>query len=94
MNTTANTRTRNFSDRAHRVLFELAVHPDGTWVDLVAIYTSLGLNSHQVRRAVNELLTAGMAERRWRYVRDARTGRRAKRTYFRLTDTTNSEASA
>ncbi|MGY4935960.1 MarR family transcriptional regulator [Streptomyces sp. 900116325] len=92
--TSTDTRTRNFSDRAHRVLFELALHPDGTWVDVAAICTGLGLNSHQVRRAVNELLTAGMAERKWRYVRHATTGRRTKRTYFRLTDTTTSEATA
>lgn len=90
--TTANTRTRNFSDRAHRVLFQLALHPDGEWVDVAAIYSGLGLSSHQVRRAVNELRTAGMAERKQRYVRHKVTGRRTKITYFRLTDDT-SEAS-
>jgi predicted ArsR family transcriptional regulator len=91
--TTASTRTRNFSDRAFRVLYELALHPDGDWVDVTSIYTGLGLNSHQVRRALNELRTVGMAERDRRYVRDD-TGRRTHRTYFRLTDDTNSEASA
>ncbi|MEU9354975.1 hypothetical protein AB0D65_29270 [Streptomyces griseoloalbus] len=92
MNATANPPTRDFSDRAHRVLFQLALHPDGEWVDIASIYTGLGLNSHQVRAAVNELRIAGMAERRRRYVRDA-SGRRTHRTYFRLIETT-SEASA
>ncbi|QOV40135.1 Rrf2 family transcriptional regulator [Streptomyces ferrugineus] len=93
MTTTATDRSRNFSDRAHRILFELAMHPDGEWVGVTSIYTSLGLNSHEVRGALTELRNAGMAERKRRYVRDEKTGRRTHRTYFRLTDTT-SEASA
>ncbi|MER6616394.1 hypothetical protein [Streptomyces xantholiticus] len=93
MTTATDTRTRDFSDRAHRVLFELALHhPDGEWVDVASICTGLGLNSHQVRAALNELRVAGMAERNRRYVRDE-TGRRTHRTFFRLTDHTTSEAS-
>ncbi|MFF1600847.1 hypothetical protein ACFVYV_25615 [Streptomyces mirabilis] len=91
--TTTHTRTRRLSDRAHRVLFQLALHPDGEWVDLASIYTGLGLNSHQVRSAVTELRNAGMAERRYRYLSNE-TGRRFKRTDFRLTNDTPSEASA
>lgn len=82
-------RTRALSDRAHRVLFTLVLRPDRVWVDLVVIYTALGLNSHQVRTAVNELRKAGMAERRYRY-ETTETGRRVKHTEYRLT----SEASA
>ncbi|MFE2188560.1 MarR family transcriptional regulator [Streptomyces sp. NPDC059455] len=83
--TTANSRTRDLSDRAFRVLHTLTLHPEGDWVDVGAICTSLGLTSHQVRRALLDLHTAGMAERDRRYVRDE-TGRRTHRTYFRLTD--------
>ncbi|MCX5182672.1 MarR family transcriptional regulator [Streptomyces sp. NBC_00268] len=86
MTSTADSRSRDFSDRAHRVLFELALHPGGEWVDIVSIYRSLGLNSHQVRSAVNELRAAGMAERNRRFVYDDETGRRTHRTYFRLMD--------
>ncbi|MFI8206701.1 MarR family transcriptional regulator [Streptomyces sp. NPDC085937] len=91
MTTTVTTSTRDLSDRAHRVLFQLALHPDGEWVAVASICKGLSLNSHQVRAALNELRTAGMAERRRCYVRD--DGHRTHRTYFRLTDTA-SEASA
>lgn len=89
--TTTATRT-HLSDRAHRVLFELALHPDGEWVDVAVISSGLGLNSHQVRHALNELRIDGLAERKRHMVR-SEAGRRTNRTYFRLTDTT-SEASA
>ncbi|MDI3102013.1 hypothetical protein QJ054_33805 [Streptomyces sp. AN-3] len=79
-----------FSDRAHRVLFELVLR-DGDWVEVTNICHSLGLNSHQIRRAVNDLCAAGVAERRREYVR-AETGRRTHRTYFRATE--SSEALA
>jgi hypothetical protein len=85
-------RTRALSDRAHRVLFQLALHPDGEWVDLASIYTPLELNSHQVRTAVNELRRTGMAGRRYRY-ETTETGRRVKHTEYRLTNNTPSEAS-
>jgi predicted transcriptional regulator len=87
------TTARKLSDRAHRILFELALH-DGEWVDVTTIYTSLGLNSHQVRSALNELLAARMAERERRPMRSETGCRRTHRTYFRLTDDTTSEASA
>ncbi|MFK0159104.1 MarR family transcriptional regulator [Streptomyces sp. NPDC090493] len=87
------TTARPLSDRAHRIVFELALH-DGDWVDVTAIYTRLGLNSHQVRSALNELLSAGMAERRRCPVRSETGCRRTHRTDFRLTDETPSEASA
>lgn len=83
--TTPVTSTRPLSDRAHRVLFQLALHPDGEWVAVASICKGLSLNSHQVRGALNELRTAGMAERRRCY--DGK--RRTHRTYFRLTDTTS-----
>ncbi|MFE6639491.1 MarR family transcriptional regulator [Streptomyces tendae] len=80
----------DLSDRAHRVLFELVLR-DGEWVEVARICDSLGLNSHQIRRAANDLRAAGVAERRRDYVR-ADTGRRTHRTFFRATET--SEASA
>ncbi|MEU1275389.1 hypothetical protein [Streptomyces sp. NPDC005799] len=91
---TATVQTQKFSDRAHRILFELALHPDGEWVDVTSIYSSLGLNSHQVRGALTELRTAGMAERKRRMARSQATGRRTHRTYFRLTEDNASEACA
>lgn len=94
MTTTAPSRALKFSDRAHRVLFELALHPEGAWVDVTSIYTSLGLNSHEVRGALTELRTAGMTERKRHMARSRTTGRRTHRTYFRLTDDSTSEAAA
>jgi predicted ArsR family transcriptional regulator len=87
------TAARPLSDRAHRIVFELALH-GGEWVDVTTIYTSLGLNSHQVRSALNELLAAGTAERERRPTRSETGCRRTHRTYFRLIDDTTSEASA
>ncbi|MEV8344529.1 MarR family transcriptional regulator [Streptomyces niveus] len=87
------TPVRKLSDRAHRVVFELALH-DGEWVDVTAIYTRLGLNSHQVRSALNELISEGMAERERRPVSSDTGCRRTHRTYFRLIDDTTNEASA
>ncbi|GAA5070307.1 hypothetical protein [Streptomyces similanensis] len=86
------TTTAHLSDRAHRVLFQLALRRGDGWVDVASICAGLGLNSHQVRRAITELHTAGMAERKRCILRDA-GGRRVKHTYFRLIDTT-SEARA
>ncbi|MFJ7004166.1 hypothetical protein ACIQU7_23465 [Streptomyces albidoflavus] len=76
------------SDRAHRVLLELARRPDGAWVSVASIHTSLGLTSHQVRPALNELRVGGLAERQRVYVRTD-TGLRTHRTSFRLIDTTS-----
>ncbi|MGP4048275.1 hypothetical protein [Streptomyces sp. 2A115] len=92
MTTTAPAHTSKLSDRAHRVLFQLALHPDGEWVDVTSIYTSLGLNSHEVRSALTELRTAGMTERKRRMALSRTTSRRTHRTYFRLTDDNTSEA--
>ncbi|MFJ4880086.1 hypothetical protein ACIP93_33430 [Streptomyces sp. NPDC088745] len=89
---TTTTERPSLSDRAHRALFQLALHVDGEWVEVADICTGLGLNSHQIRHALKELRDAGMAERRRRYVR-AVTGR-THRTYFRLTGNPTSEASA
>lgn len=87
------TPARQLSDRAHRMVFELALH-SGEWVDVTSICTSLGLSSHAVRGALTELRTAGMAERQRRMARSRATGRRTHRTYFRLTDDNTSEAAA
>lgn len=87
------TAARKLSDRAHRIVFTLAVY-GGEWVDVTTICTSLGLNSHQVRGALNELISAGMAERERRRKRSETGCRRTHRTYFRLTDETTNEASA
>ena len=87
------TATPKLSDRAHRIVFELALH-GGQWVDVADIYTRLGLNSHQVRNALKELITAEMAERKRRPVASESGCRRTHRTYFRLTDVTKSEAPA
>ncbi|MFM9634513.1 MULTISPECIES: MarR family transcriptional regulator [Streptomyces] len=86
------TATRKLSDRGHRILFELALH-DGQWVDVIDIYTRLGLTSHQVRNALNELISAGIAERKRSLVASKTGCRRTHRTCLRLTDKT-SEASA
>ncbi|MFE4575747.1 hypothetical protein [Streptomyces chartreusis] len=90
--TTTAPRARRLSDRAHRIDFELALH-NGKWVDVTAIYTTLGLNSHEVRSALNELISAGMAERERRPAPSETGCRRTHRTYFRLAKT-SSEASA
>lgn len=87
------TAARKLSDRAHRIVFELALH-GGEWVDVADIYTHLGLTSHQVRSALNELIVAEMAERKRRPVASDTGCRRTHRTYFRLTDDTPNEASA
>jgi predicted transcriptional regulator len=91
LTTTAPPR-RKLSDRAHRIIFELALR-DGEWVDVTTIYTGLGLNSHQVRSALNELISAGKAERERRPVRSEDGCRRTHRTYFRLVAETSNETS-
>jgi DNA-binding IclR family transcriptional regulator len=84
---------QRLSDRAFRVLHVLTTQPDGEWVDVTDIYTSLGLNSHQVRDALSQLRRAGMAESKRRMARHSTTHRRTHRTFFRLANDT-SEASA
>ncbi|MGA5451880.1 hypothetical protein ACPCVO_35125 [Streptomyces umbrinus] len=86
------TATRKLSDRAPRIVFELALH-DGEWVAVEAIYTRLGLNSHQVRSSLNELISAGIAERTRRPARSDTGCGRTHRTCFRMTDEAPSEAS-
>lgn len=84
--TTTTARPR-LSDRAHRIHAQLSLHADGEWVAVAAICASLGLNSHEIRSALTELVIAGVAERERSFAR--RDGRRTHCTFFRLTDTTN-----
>ncbi|MFD5856023.1 hypothetical protein [Streptomyces chartreusis] len=84
-------RARRLSDRAHRIDFELALY-NGKWVGVTAIYTALGLNSHEVRSALNELISAGMAERQRRPVPTESGCRRTHRTYFRLAKTSSEDS--
>lgn len=81
----------DLSDRAFRVLCELATHPRGHWVDVPSVAAGLKIKPHAVRRALAELRAAGVAERDRRFIRD--NGRATHRTYFRLTNDT-SEAPA
>ncbi|MFK0279567.1 helix-turn-helix domain-containing protein [Streptomyces sp. NPDC090499] len=93
MTTTKSTRIEatDLSDRAFRVLCQLALYPRGAWVDVPSVADGLKVKPHAVRRALAELRTAGVAERDRRFIRDG--DRPTHRTYFRLTNET-SEASA
>ncbi|MFB6630053.1 hypothetical protein ACFCWY_09165 [Streptomyces sp. NPDC056362] len=91
MTTTA--PARKLSDRAHRILFAVSLHPQGAWVETSAICTVLELTSHEVRHALRELKMAGRIERDRRPGLQ-QDGRKTYRTYFRLTDHIDNEAAA
>lgn len=94
MTTTATApRESRLSDRAHRVLFALDLHPKGEWVETPSICNVLGLSSHEVRYALAQLREAGRVERERRPAR-TQDGRKTYRTFFRLADQSNGEAPA
>ncbi|WP_328491191.1 hypothetical protein [Streptomyces zaomyceticus] len=87
MSTSTTTDRPRLSDRAHRIQSQLSRHhADGEWVAVASICDGLGLNSHEIRSALAELVTAGVAQRQRSFI--CRDGRRTHCTSFRLTDNT------
>ncbi|MGW0033068.1 hypothetical protein ACWDXD_25035 [Streptomyces sp. NPDC003314] len=93
MTTSTASRTRRIHDRAHRILFALELHPRGEWVDTSSISSVLGLSSHELRYAFGELQEEGRIEMDRRRIRSA-AGRPTYRSFYRLADQDDSEASA